>query len=73
LLGESQDEEGQEVGDETSEGKTFSSHLTDLHNLVANDWVEDTNSEEVGHGWSPELVERVVESTMSIANTPEEH
>ena len=67
----SQNQEGDEVGEETSESETLGTQSIDFDALVANNWVQHQNGEEVGESWRPELVVAVKESSVSIANTPE--
>ena len=71
VLDGSQDQVSKEIGDESRNGKALGSQVANDNNLIANEWVNHHNSEEVSEAWGPEFMEAVEESTVCIADTPE--
>lgn len=71
MLNRSENQIGQEVRDEASNGKSLGPQLIHFNALVACKRMHDHNSEEVSEAWSPKLVEAVEESAVGIANSPE--
>lgn len=71
MLYRSQNKICQEVCNESCNRESLSSQSLHLDTLIANQWVANSNSEEVSEARCPELVEAVEESSVGIANTPE--